>query len=154
MKRIVLALVLLAGCRSAPVVREGTQVTGAATPRAAVEGMLAAVRQQDVQALGSIWGDARGSAREVMEKSSSSSNPTMTRDDYEKRVILLQCYLMHDEARITGGPTTKLDTVSFNLELRKGQARANLTARTLPGPASRWYVLDMAPLPQSWCNRG
>ena len=154
MKRIVLALVLLAGCKSAPVPREGTQVTGAASPRAAVDAMLAAVRQQDLQALGAVWGDKRGSARSVMEAEAGSRNPTMDRDAYEKRVILLQCYLMHDQARVLSGPTTKVDTVSFDLELRKGQARTTLTAKTLQGPASRWYVVNMAPLPESWCNRG
>jgi hypothetical protein len=152
MKRIVLALVLLAACKSTPAPREGSQLTGAATPRAAVDGMLAAVRQQDLQALGSVWGDKRGSAREVME-ASRSSNQTMDRDAYEKRVILLQCYLSHDEARILSGPTTKVDTVMFGIELRKGQTRASLTAKTLQGPASRWYVVIMEPLPPSFCNR-
>ena len=154
MKRIVLALVLLAACRSTPVVREGTQMTGAATPRAAVDAMLAAVRAQDLQALGAVWGDKRGSARSVMEAESGSRNATMDRDAYEKRVILLQCYLAHDQVRILTGPTTKVDTVAFDLELRKGQARANLTAKTLQGPESRWYVVNMAPLPETWCNRG
>jgi hypothetical protein len=151
MKRIVLALVLLAACRSTPEVREGTQVTGAATPRAAVDAMMAAVRAQDLQALGAVWGDKRGSARTVME-SEGSGNRTMDRDAYEKRVILLQCYLSHDQARVLSGPTTKLDTVSFDLELRKGERRANLTAKTLQGPASRWYVVNMVPLPEGFCN--
>ena len=94
MKRIVLALVLLAGCRSAP--REGTQVTGAASPRAAVDRLLSAIHDQDLQALGAVWGDKRGAARDIMQ-----------RDEYDQRVIIMQCYFSHDQSRIlTGFPLT------------------------------------------------
>ena len=140
MKRIVLALVLLAACRS-PQPREGTQMTGAPTPQAAVDRLLAAIRAQDLQALGAVWGDKRGSARDMME-----------RDEYDKRVIVMQCYYSHDQARIVSGPTTKVDTVLFNLELSKGQVRANTTAKTLQGPGSRWYVLTMEPIPRGFCT--
>ncbi len=141
MKRIVLALVLLAGCKSAAP-REGTEVTGAATPQAAVDRLLAAIRAQDLQALGAVWGDKRGSAREIMQ-----------RDEYDQRVIVMQCYFSHDQARIVSGPTTKVDTVLFNLELSKGQMRAATTAKTLQGPGSRWYVLALDPVPRGFCNR-
>ena len=143
MKRIVLALVLLAACRSAPPVREGNQLTGAASPQAAVERLLSAIRAQDLQALGAVWGDKRGSARDIMP-----------RDEYDQRVIVMQCFFSHDQARIVSGPTTKVDTVLFNLELSKGQARASTTAKTLQGPGSRWYVLALDPVPRGFCNRG
>ena len=140
MKRIVLALVLLAGCRSAP--REGTEITGAPSPRAAVDRVLGAIRSQDLQALGAVWGDARGAARDIMQ-----------RDEYDKRVIVMQCYFSHDQARVLSGPTTKMDTVLFNVELIKGDIRAQTTAKTLRGPGSRWYVLTMEPVPQGLCRR-
>ena len=139
MKRIVLALVLLAACRSAP--REGTQITGAPSPRAAVDRLLEAIRAQDLQALGAVWGDKRGAARDIME-----------RDVYDQRVIVMQCYFSHDQARVLSGPTTKLDTVLFNIELQKGQIRAQTTAKTLQGPGSRWYVLTLDPVPQGLCR--
>ena len=142
MKRIVLALVLLAACRSTPPVTEGTGLTGAATPQAAVERLLGAIRAQDLQALGAVWGDKRGSAREIMP-----------RDEYDQRVIVMQCYFSHDQARVVSGPTTKVDTVLFNLELTKGQLRASTTAKTLQGPGSRWYVLALDPVPRGFCNR-
>ncbi len=140
MKRIVLALVLLAGCRSAP--REGTEITGAPSPRAAVDRVLGAIRSQDLQALGAVWGDGRGAARDIMQ-----------RDEYDKRVIVMQCYFSHDQARVLSGPTTKMDTVLFNVELIKGDVRAQTTAKTLQGPGSRWYVLTMEPVPQGLCRR-
>ncbi len=140
MKRIVLALVMLAACRS-PQPREGTELTGAPTPQAAVDRLLAAIRAQDLQALGAVWGDKRGSAREIMP-----------RDEYDKRVIIMQCYYSHNQARIVSGPTTKVDTVLFNLELTKGQARAMTTAKTLQGPGSRWYVMTMEPVPKEFCQ--
>jgi len=140
MKRIVLALVLLAACRSAP--REGTQVTGAPSPRAAVDRVLGAIRAQDLQALGAVWGDKRGAARDIMQ-----------RDEYDKRVIVMQCYFSHDAARVLSGPTTKADTVQFNVELSKGDIRVQTTAKTLQGPGSRWYVLTMEPVPSGLCRR-
>ena len=141
MKRIVLALVFLAACKSAPTPREGSQLTGAATPAEAVERLLAAIRAQDLQALGTVWGDQRGSARDIMQ-----------RDVYDQRVIIMQCYLSHDRSRVVSGPTTKVDTVLFNLELTKGEVRASTTAKTLQGPGSRWYVLTLEPLPRGFCN--
>src|SRR5687768_5114877 len=141
MKRIVLALALLASCRSTP--REGTQITGAPSPRAAVDRLLGAIKAQDLQALGAVWGDKRGAARDIMQ-----------RDEYDKRVIVMQCYFSHDQARVLSGPTTKVDTVLFNVELVKGSVRAQTTAKTLQGPGSRWYVLTLDPVPQGLCNRG
>jgi hypothetical protein len=141
MKRIVLTLVLLAACRS-PQPREGTEMTGAATPQAAVDRLLAAIRAQDLQALGAVWGDKRGSARDIMP-----------RDEYDQRVIVMQCYFSHNQARLLSGPTTKVDTVLFNVELTKGQLRATTTAKTLQGPGSRWYVLTLEPVPRGFCNR-
>ena len=140
MKRIVLALALLSTCRSAP--REGTEMTGAPSPRAAVDRLLSAIRAQDLQALGAVWGDKRGAARDIMP-----------RDEYDQRVIVMQCYFSHDQARVLSGPTTKSDTVLFNLELSKGTIRAQTTAKTLQGPGSRWYVLTMDPVPQGLCRR-
>jgi hypothetical protein len=140
MKRFVLALVLLAACRSVP--REGSQLTGATSPRAAVDRILSAIRNQDLQALGTVWGDKRGAARDIMQ-----------RDEYDKRVIVMQCYFSHDESRIISGPTTKVDTVLFTVELTKGTVRATTTAKTLQGPESRWYVLTMDPVPQGLCRR-
>jgi hypothetical protein len=140
MKRIVLALLLLAACRSAP--KEGTQTTGAPSPRAAVDRILAAIRAQDLQALGSVWGDTRGAAREFME-----------RDVYDQRVLLTQCFFSHDAARVLSGPTAKADTVLFNLELTKGSLKRETTARVIRGPASRWYVMSLDPVPQGLCRR-
>lgn len=140
MKRFVLALALLSTCRSAP--REGTEITGAPSPRAAVDRLLSAIRAQDLQALGAVWGDKRGAARDIMP-----------RDEYDKRVIVMQCFFSHDQARVLSGPTTKVDTVLFNLELTKGTIRAQTVAKTLQGPGSRWYVLTMDPVPQGLCRR-
>jgi hypothetical protein len=139
MKRIVLALVLLAACRTAPKV--GTQTTGAPSPRAAVDRLLSAIKDQDLQALGAVWGDTRGAARDIMP-----------RDEYDQRVMLMQCYFSHAESRVSS-PTTKSDTVLFGLELSKGSVRAQTTARTIQGPGSRWYVMSLDPVPQGLCRR-
>jgi hypothetical protein len=107
-----------------------------------VDRLLSAIRAQDLQALGAVWGDKRGAARDIMP-----------RDEYDKRVIVMQCFFSHDQARVLSGPTTKVDTVLFNLELTKGTIRAQTVAKTLQGPGSRWYVLTMDPVPQGLCRR-
>src|SRR5437870_2391707 len=58
---------------------------GANTPKGAVEGFLNAVKNQDLQGMSAYWGTEKGLAREQM-----------SRDDLEKRLVIMQCTLMHD----------------------------------------------------------
>ena len=137
-RKLVLVVALAAAaCRPAAVTPApvGSE-TGAPTPRGAVEGYLAAVRAQDLQALGAMWGDSRGSARGFVD-----------RDQFDRRVFLLQCITSHDRYRILAGPVQKADTMAFEIELTKGDKTARTTAKTLQGPAARWYVNIMEPVP-------
>ena len=59
--------------------------TGAASPRSAVDGFLAAVHSQDLQAMSGYWGSEKGPAREAL-----------ARDVLERRELIMQCYLSHD----------------------------------------------------------
>ena len=74
---------------SGPVV-SGNQ-TGAADPVLAIRGFLSAAKSQDIQALGALWGDAQGPARDRMERSEA-----------EKRELIMACYLKHDRYDIVG----------------------------------------------------
>ncbi len=99
------------------------------------------MKDQDLQAIGNVWGDKRGAARTYLD-----------RDEYEKRLVLMQCYLTHDQSRLVSGPTQKADTSVVALELTRGRQTAQTTFKMLQGPQARWYVTMVDPLP-NFCGR-
>jgi hypothetical protein len=143
-KKIVLAIVLLAACRgSAPVTSASAPAEpGAASPMQAVEGFLKGVKDQDLQAIGNVWGDKRGPARSYLD-----------RDEYETRLVLMQCLLSHDQSRVSAAPVQKADTAVVAVELRKGGRPMETSFKMLRGPASRWYVNMVEPLRSDFCRR-
>jgi hypothetical protein len=106
------------------------------TPEAALDGYLAGVRSGDIQAMGAMWGDHRGPARN-----------SMVQEDYEKRLLIMQCLLRHNVVTRRSGPTAKGDTVMIGMELRSGNRGATTTAQMLRGPSGRWFVLTFDPVP-------
>lgn len=136
---VFLAVLLVAACRPAAV--SSTPLPGATSPGGAVESFLRAVREGDLQAMGSVWGDKRGSAR-----------AHMAREELDRRVYLMQCYLNHQQTRTLSGPTSRGDTVLFAVELRNGDKRATTNFHTLEGPNARWFVQYVEPLPP-FCNQ-
>ena len=100
MKKLLLAFLVLSACSrsttttntgAVPAPSSGPQLVGASSPRMAVEQFLTAVRAQDIQAMSVVFGTTRGPSRDNME-----------REQLEKRLIILQCYFMHDKYRILG----------------------------------------------------
>jgi hypothetical protein len=130
-KKILVVLLLLGACQP-PRTVPGTAATGAAEPLGAVEGFLAGVRQQDLQAMARFWGNENGSAMNVMP-----------RDELDKRLLLMQCYLNHEGTSVMSGPRTRGDTVVYVMELQRGTQRRPSTAKVLPGPGGRWFLLEM-----------
>ena len=55
--------------------------------RPALDAFLGAIRAKDLQALGAIWGDKDGAIRD---------SKRISRDELEKRELLLMCYFSHD----------------------------------------------------------
>ncbi len=112
---------------------------GAASALQSVEVFMKAVKAQDLQTMSAVWGTSRGPAREQMD-----------REQLEKRLIIIQCKLDHDnwsfaEDRprlMTGG---KQD---FRVRLKQRQAEAVTSFTTILGPENRWFVeiVDMEPL--------
>jgi hypothetical protein len=135
-RKLALVLLVLAACR-APAASRGP-MPGAPAPRAAVEGFLAAVRAQDLQAMSSVWGSAKGPARDVIPD----------RAELEKRELVMQCYLNHESFRILGDVAGVNDGRVFRVELTKGPLTRATTFTTIRGPSDRWYVLeaDLAPV--------
>jgi hypothetical protein len=125
------ALAAVVACRSAPT-RSAADLSGAATPRGAVERFLASVRAQDLQAMGLIWGTKNGPARE-----------TVPREELEKReVILTQC-LAHDSAAFLDENSAPGDDRQVRYVLFHGQVTRTTAFTAESGPQARWYVKEI-----------
>src|SRR5205814_4190754 len=119
-KKFLLAVLVLSACShstttttagpGAPRTTTGPQIPGAPSPRLAVEEFLTAVRGQDLQAMSAVFGTSHGPSRDNMD-----------REQLEKRLIILQCYFMHDKYRILSeGPGESSHRV-FTVELTRGR---------------------------------
>ena len=116
-------------------------VGGASTPKAAVEGFLAAVKSQDLQGMSTYWGTENGLAREQM-----------SRDDLEKRLVIMQCSLSHDAWQYVteGSRLMNSRQQDLRVELRQKNLKAQTSITLVKGQSERWFVknVDLAPLTQ------
>lgn len=79
------AALVLAACSGT-----GTgQVHPANTASAAVESFMRAVVDSNLDAMAALWGTERGSAARTRQP-----------PDYERRIVVMQSYLRHDDSRI------------------------------------------------------
>ena len=146
MRRILIAVALLgaSACtstsnRKAPPgavitspVSGGINVAGGTgSPRAAVDGFLAAVKKQDLQGMSMLWGTEKGLARDQM-----------SRDELEKRLVIMQCSLNHDSWKIVSGldGTTRVNEQDFRVELQQKNLREQTLVTAVKGVSGRWYV--------------
>ncbi len=138
MKRLLVLLVLLGACRSSPVMTTppaaSTSAYGAAAARAAVETFFAAIKAGDLQAISMVWGN---------EKGPLVNDRSVSREEIERRELLMICYLNHDEARVlervqAGEPAFTV----FQTELKKNGVVRRPTISTVQGPQGRWFVVD------------
>ncbi len=123
--------------KDAPITGDGA--VGAPTSRGAIELFLAAVKTSDLQGMGGYWGTAKGPARDLMK-----------REELEKRLVIMQCLLMHDKYRFVED-SPRLSTgghQQFIVELTRKSSVAKTTFNTIPGPSGRWFMedVDLAPL--------
>jgi hypothetical protein len=118
----------LAACR--PAAPAGTPLTGAPSSRGAVEGFLAAIRSQDIQGMSALWGTRGGAARDV----------GINRQQLEKRIIIMQCYLAHQQHRIVSEIAADSGRRMVRVALRKGDITRETNFTTVSGPSRRWYV--------------
>jgi hypothetical protein len=131
--RTVAGLLLLAACATGTqTVANNGQLTGAATPRLAVDQFLKAVNAKDIQAMSTVFGTKDGPARE-----------TMDRTELEKREIILACYFAHDTNRVLGEDQGSGGHREVRVELKKGNLTRETTFYTIQGPGRRWYVDNM-----------
>lgn len=136
-------IIAIAACTSnGPGANSHGQMTGAASPKLAVEQFLAAARAQDLQAFSSIWGSERGAARDIVDRS-----------QLEKRELTMMCYLTHDRYEIGADITPKPGEHDYTVEITRGTQTRETKITAVQGPSERWYVLDvqLAPL-QDLCS--
>jgi hypothetical protein len=109
----------------------GSSLTGAATARDAATQFMGAVKAQDLQAMGAVWGTASGPARDVLE-----------REDLDKRLVLLQQCYDHDRFQILEESLGPQGTRNIRIQVTRGNTTRIPTFRVVQGPSNRWYVLD------------
>jgi hypothetical protein len=131
-KLAIVLLLVVASCK-----RQATVVTtvpvagqpGAATPREALRGFLAAAKAQDLQAMAMMWGTKDGPAAGSMDRS-----------EMERREIVLTCYLKHDSFQILNEAPAANDERQINVELKYKTLTRSTNFYVTPARENRWYV--------------
>jgi hypothetical protein len=124
-------------CAPAATVRATGDITGAPSGRHAVEQFMGAIQSRDIQALTVVWGTTRGSIRDTIE-----------RNEVERRAIIMQCFLAHDQFRILSDNPGEGGRRMIRGEITRGNVTRQTTFQAIRGPGERWYVetVDMAAL--------
>ncbi len=144
-----MGVVLLAACHSSPPgtssspVLSGNQ-TGAADAVSAVRGFMTAAKQQDLQAMGAIWGGPDGPARDALP-----------RDELEKRELIMMMCLRHDRYDIVGEAPNPGGNRAIVVNLTFGTISQSSNFEVVRGPADRWFVksFDLQALQQICSHR-
>lgn len=134
---LVLPLIVAAGCHSAPPATSSAPVmsgneTGAADPAAAIRGFMDAAKQQDLQAMGALWGGQDGPARDRMDRA-----------EVEQREFIMMCYLKHDRYDIVGDAPNPGGARAYAVSLTLGPLTRSTSFQVVQGPGGRWYVKDV-----------
>jgi hypothetical protein len=106
--------------------------TGGATPRQAVQSFLDAVKGQDIQGMSVIFGTSSGPSRD-----------NMSRDELDKRLVILQCYFNHDKSQFVSETPGSGGHRIVQFQLTRGQVTRSPSFYTIAGPRGRWYVDNM-----------
>jgi len=109
----------------------GTSLTGAPTPRDAATMFMGAVKAQDLQAMGAVWGTAEGAARDHME-----------RNQFDQRLVLLQHCYDHDRFQILDESLGSDGNRVVRVQVTRGSRTKTPAFKIVRGPSNRWYVLD------------
>lgn len=128
MKKILMLLLAVGACSPAVRGAPGSELTGAAAPRIAIEQFLNAVKAQDLQGMANYFGTTQGPARDQIE-----------RTELEKRMIIMQCFFNHDRFRFIG-ESVQPGRGMFQFELTRGNRVRQTSAKTVQGPSQRWYI--------------
>ena len=143
-------LALVAACHSAPPSTQpspstgsGSSVTGAADAASAVRGYLKSVEQQDLPAMGAVWGSPDGPARDLLPQ-----------QELYQREIVMMCTLKHDRYDIVGEAPNAGGGRSIVVNLFSGSESHPHTFDVVPGPGGRWYVKAVDVKTLTTCGKG
>jgi hypothetical protein len=133
-KKLLIGFLLLAACARStteiPATRGGGAAAPAAGARPALDAFLAAIRAKDLQALGANWGDKDGPIRD---------SKRISRDELEKRELLLMCYFSHDSYTVLDDQAVAGGERKLTVRLTKGTL-SRTTDFLLASAPERWYV--------------
>ena len=116
---------LVAGCGST----RGSGGNGMATSVGAVERFLGASRAKDVRGMSEVWGTADGPMTSRVSEAET-----------EKRMIVIQCFLTHDQSRVLGEQSLAGNGRKVAVELHNGDLVRQTKFTVVQGPGSRWFV--------------
>jgi hypothetical protein len=109
--------------------------SGAADAVGAVRGFLAAAKEPDLQAMGVLFGDAQGPAREALP-----------REELEKREVIMARCLRHDHYDIVTDLPNPGGGRNFVVNLTYKDLSRSSNFQVVMGPANRWYVQKFDPM--------
>lgn len=114
----------------------------------ALSQFMAAVKANNLERMGQLWGTERGAAAGWMKS-----------DELRMRLSVIQTYLKHDGYRVVQGPLAAADGSpsrrSFRIELQRGNCNAVLPIDLVRTRSGGWLVYDVhlesAPNPAARC---
>lgn len=143
MKKLIMGLLLLGACRTttqqlgvssaasgAP--STSSRQLGAADPAGAVKGFMIAAKKTDLAAMGNLWGDQTGLARDRF--------PT---DELQKRELYVMRCLRHDTYDIIGDAPSIGGSRAVVVQISYGDLTRSANMEVVRGPEQRWYVRDI-----------
>jgi hypothetical protein len=144
-KLIGLGLLLLVACQRKVEVSSPTPATGAvgqiggATPAEAVASMMAAAKSEDLQAVGTVWGDTEGLTREKWP-----------RPEFEMRAFYIVKCLRNDRFTILSEGGAASGRRVAHVQVVKGGLTKTTNFRLVRGQNGRWLVenVELEPLTQ------
>jgi hypothetical protein len=147
-KKLLIGFILLSACATRTVVEQPvntTNVSVASGARPALDAFLAAIRAKDLQALGANWGDKNGAIRD---------SKRISRDELEKRELVLMCYFGHDSYTVLSDDAAAGGERKMTVRLTRGTV-TRTTDFFLTSAPDRWYVrtANMEPVRDLCANK-
>jgi hypothetical protein len=125
------AAILLAACGGGS--GGAAAVHPANTASAAVQNFMKAVSDSNLAAMAGLWGTAKGPASRTREPS-----------DYERRIVVMQSYLSHDDFRILGdAPEGSEGRHTAQVQIRRGACTWSIPFVVIQLADGSWIVNQM-----------
>ena len=147
MRKLFIGLLLLAACKTSTTDTPASgpaPAAAASSARPALDAFLAAIKAKDLQALGAAWGDKNGAIRD---------SKRISRDELEKRELVLMCYFNHDSYKVLDDAQAAGGERKMTVALTRGTLTRTTDFFLVSGP-ERWYVrtANMEPV-RDLCSR-